>query len=314
MYIRLYDVKKYTESINSKQDFWNSILEKNRNLSKLDYARQRNTEIYSQAEEEINEIGYAFKKYIKSLPLLDCKEICDSLLEDVGILEVLPDVTLNVYKSNVPNAFASFDGQIFISSALLFDADLTHLDIVGVIAHEAAHVLLEHPLASIYATLINKRNNKIAAGTFIVLNMGASVYAASQGVDTSENLKKISEILLNEAEYNPENVFRFKYVRTQEIEADLIAYRFLEKFMNDKKSYISTLRTIDYNSRSLYSDPQDSHPTTRFRIELLKHVSTSDERDFYFSKEQRKKRIKKVFSKPKNDTENLNKTMEPCYQ
>lgn len=65
--------------------------------------------------------------------------------------------------------------------------------------------------------------------------------------------------------------YRYKYSREQEVEADIIAYRFLEYMGLGGENYINALRAIGYENDAYYDDTS-SHPTTEFRVKLLEYL------------------------------------------
>ena len=108
---------------------------------------------------------------------------------------------------------------------------------------------------------------------------GAGLYAASNGVSYEQNywdsIGIISEGLI-EAFEKDAYYFKFKYTRNQEIESDIIAYRFCEAMGISGYAYIMALQLLGDSDVYLRASSTSDHPTTAYRILLLKYLFEKD--------------------------------------
>ena len=66
--------------------------------------------------------------------------------------------------------------------------------------------------------------------------------------------------------------FQFKYSREQELEADLIAYRYCEIMGIGGYAYILALELLGDDFGSLKAEKQSDHPTIAYRVAFLKYI------------------------------------------
>lgn len=187
--------------------------------------------------------------------------------------------TITVTKQTGFNAATTPHGYIFLT-ADLFDL-LDYPELLGVLAHEMAHFMLKHSEIHHYQALREKRKNNIIAGVTSALvaasNMYADISYARAGVQTERSASEYTAGTVEnlfEAAWKDAMNYYFKYSRSQEIEADIVAMRFLEFHGLDPHFYISALEKMKvYLQKRGYdtsiSDNTDDHPSLDFRIALL---------------------------------------------
>ena len=153
--------------------------------------------------------------------------------------------------------------------------------LLAVLAHEMGHGMLFHHLDSEYAVAKKKRKDKIIAGVAAGLGAvgaAADVYFATKGVPSSgaDWGGQIAE-LGNKLEKS-EWLFRYKYSRGNEFEADLVGYRFMDQIAGRGDKYIELLELIGRNSPiDMYSSEDSDHPSIPERIGLLEYASQHPE-------------------------------------
>ena len=70
--------------------------------------------------------------------------------------------------------------------------------------------------------------------------------------------------------------FQFKYSRAQEIESDLMAYRFCEAVGIGGYAYIMALQLLGENDLYMKADKTADHPTLSHRVAFLKWLYNSE--------------------------------------
>ena len=202
----------------------------------------------------------------------------------MGIADLCYNCSLHIINSDDINAFCALTENGFamcLTSALLMQRGINYNILMGYVAHEFAHGALMHHLRSFYAAAKERRKNELLGSIAIGLNVvAAGVDAFASGMngqyyyDDAAYTIAIEDI---ESDIKVSTVkYSMKYCREQEIEADLLAYRFLEN-MGCGEEFINGLRILSAahydNMFSEYSD----HPTITTRINFLKYVQAHPE-------------------------------------
>lgn len=182
------------------------------------------------------------------------------------------------------NAFSTPDGIICITDKLI--DNINFHQICGVLAHECAHYILEHALVNAYYTYKKQKKAQIWAAIGGALSAGAIAYGESQAPSydkersdkSQQRMENIMETYYNIAtEYSV--IKKFKYAREQEIEADILAYRFLQYKGMPADEYINVLKILDERSMNSNKESKyDDHPSLQFRIGLLKYMKELDQK------------------------------------
>lgn len=229
----------------STNDFWDAVLEDNPILLKLhkDISKGKGAE-----KEALRSIS-RMKMLDPSLrvDILDeFRGYCDTLAMDMGIPTKI--CKINVIFDNSVNAFTALtkDGfGIYLNSGLLKALDYDYYRILGIATHEFVHGAFLHHLRTEYEVAKKERKDKVLAGVATGLNAiaaGADAYtSATLGTESNmdsylENIDRLkSDMAVSSLK------FRYKYNRSEEIEADLIAFRFLE-WLGLEDKYIEALQ------------------------------------------------------------------------
>jgi predicted Zn-dependent protease len=158
---------------------------------------------------------------------------------------------VNILDSDEINAFATPGGHIFITRGLI--ASTTSEDtLAAVIAHEIAHIQLQHGLRAI-------RNNRF---TQALLVTGASAAGVAGGQDLSELVdifnESINEIVTT--------LVTNGYSRAQEFEADTMAMELLALAGYQPSALIDVLRVLERNQPGRPGGFNQTHPAPSQRI------------------------------------------------
>lgn len=280
-YLKEYDIELQSiENLdrNHPEQFWDEIWRKNKRLMKVYEAAQKNTKLFQETQKCMNKAKVAGTKYINSLRSVEeLSFVADTISKYIGLKEIFPDATYSVVEDNYVNAFAYPDGRIYFTDGLLGVKGIRYAELLGIAAHETAHFVLQHTLLKTYGTLKKYRKNAIIAGVASGLNAAATAYAQANGVADENSWEKVQETtdnLFEAAFYDATGRFRYKYNRELEIEADIIAYRFLEWTGIGGHHYINALKLIG-DDNEVYTQEND-HPTTEFRIALLEYLEEKE--------------------------------------
>lgn len=288
-YLDLYDFH-YSPSgdstVNIAEDFWNEMLKMNRNLQELekDLNKKKCPKMLDRAILVINSGRVAMQRRLDRLTVVrytsfteDSSSFNENLIDKVtgGNNLLLSD--FEVYASDDVNAFATPYGQIYLTSGLVSRYNFSHPLLIGVLAHEMTHSLCSHSLVELWRQYEKERRTRVWAG------VAAGLYAAAMGV--AAGMASSGGIGYNQSYYDDIGstavnlfysidassfYFQFKYSRSQEIESDIIAYRFCEAIGIGGYAYIMALQLLDENDLYMKAEKTDEHPTLAYRISFLK--------------------------------------------
>lgn len=279
--IEKYDVIEYVEGIdnNKPELFWDAVWRNNQSLLKLYDACEKKKKSAIEAKKLIGYAGLASRQYYDQLYVIDeARNMTASLKKYLyNNDEELLIKRLDVIHDINPNAFTTPDGQIFVTDSLVFLLDFSKNMLLGVCAHEMTHFILQHSLSIAFETQKKLQKNKIAAGIASGVSAAANAYAQANGAVGSDSWNDVETTIetLFESAYNDASRFKYKYSREQEIEADIIAFRFLEWIGVGGEYYINALKLIGTDNDK-YFNKQSDHPTIKMRIQLLEYLSNLD--------------------------------------
>ena len=190
---------------------------------------------------------------------------------------------LRIFPSDDINAFATPFGEIYLTDDLVKTFHFNDALILGVLAHEMTHYICQHHAVQIYKAEKKERKNEIwaavAAGINTAAHGAAAMSAASSGVsfgdDYWDNVTNFNESIVNEFRLDS-HLFKYKYARSQELESDIIAYRFCEDMGIGGYVYIMGLQLLGDNNAYMTAEEESDHPTTAFRVGLLKYLHAKE--------------------------------------
>lgn len=278
-FIEKYDVIEYVNEIdNSKPElFWDAVWRNNKPLLKLYEACNEKKKTALDAQKTLGYAMLTSQSFYEDFYVLNAaRELTDTLKKYlynnesdllVRRLDVIHDVE--------PNAFTTPDGQIFMTDSLVCLMKFSPRKLLGICAHEMTHFILQHSLSNAYATQKKLRKNEIIAGVAAGVSAASNTYAQANGAVGSDSWKDVETIVDNLFEAARDDAFNryyYKYSRDQEVEADIVAYRFLEWMGIGGDCYIEALKLMGTEDDKYYSK-QSEHPTMEMRIQLLEYLS-----------------------------------------
>ena len=156
---------------------------------------------------------------------------------------------LAILDSDEINAFATSGGHIFITRGLIACAESEDA-LAGVIAHEVAHIQLQHGLKAIK----NSRMNQ------------ALVQTGAATVEQTMPLGELTSIFTESIGEVVTTMVISGYSQTQEFEADATAISLMASAGYDPNGLMLMLRTLEKNYTSSGSGFGKTHPTPTDRI------------------------------------------------
>jgi predicted Zn-dependent protease len=179
-------------------------------------------------------------------------KICTALIVNSPRPDIYNGYHVNILDSTEINAFATSGGHIFVTRGLISNAD-SEDTLAAVIAHEIAHIQLQHGLKAI-------KNSRFQQA---ILDTASSVANALTGNNVREltNIfnESISEILTT--------MVNNGYSQTQEFEADSFALSLMAAAGYDPGSLVTMLRALEKNQSSHPGGFNKTHPTPARRID-----------------------------------------------
>ena len=276
--INKFDVKEYVENIPQKNPtlFWMAIEDNNKNAQKLKAALDKRDKTLMEV------CGYLLEN-VKVMQMYDpvvygYDSITTRLSKDLGIGRITKSFPIRIIADNTFNASMDPIGQMRINQGTL--RYLTYEELLAVCAHEAAHYYCDHTVDSFWKQEKKVKRNRMWADIGASLIVGAAAasgaYAGGNGADISGNTQLIEnsgiffEYFRNEADQASVRYY-FRYSRDQELEADILAYRFLEYMGYGTDHWISAMRKLlnlsgDYSTKA---GKHDDHPTVMYRLQIL---------------------------------------------
>jgi predicted Zn-dependent protease len=158
---------------------------------------------------------------------------------------------VNILDTDEINAFATSGGHIFLTRGLIACAESEDA-LAGVIAHEIAHIQLQHGIKAI-------RNNRIMQALIVT---GTSAVGAYTGRDVAELTSVFNESVGEIVTTMVNN----GYSQAQEFEADTTALSLLASAGYDPQGLIAMLRVLERNQRDTTRGFGKTHPTPAQRI------------------------------------------------
>lgn len=282
-YIDSFDFRYHhtpNSNVNVSEDFWSRLLKENVSYLELqtEMSKERRRKMLQKAWDEIvsgsSDMQYYLKVKCNPYEVSDFEtNLLDQLVGDNT--HVLSD--FRIYPAEDPNAFATPYGHIYLTSGLVLKYHFNDNLLLGVCAHEMTHSICQHSLVNLWKQYEKERKNEIiggiAAGLYAATMTATAIYGASNGVSYDQsfydgivqNSTNLYTAISTNAFY-----FQFKYSRTQEVEADLMAYRFCEAVGIGGYAYIMALQLLGENDIYMKADKTADHPTLAYRISFLK--------------------------------------------
>lgn len=288
-YLEKYDFKYVRDSssdINVAEDFWEKVVDSNAPVVELqtEMNRPKKNKILQRAITELSNERPNIMSYLSD----NCTPFSPEGLEydlskRLSGNDAMVVNDFRIYPAEEKNAFATPYGQIYLTSSLVMHYHFNKNLLLGVCAHEMTHSKCFHSLTCLWKQYEKERKNKIIAGVVSGVTAaamtGAAMYAAGNGVSYDQSYYDdiaVTTTDLYNAIEGSSFYFQFKYSRWQEIEADLIAYRFCEAIGLGGYSYIMALQLLNDTDFYVKADKTDNHPTISYRIAFLKWIYANE--------------------------------------
>jgi beta-barrel assembly-enhancing protease len=177
-------------------------------------------------------------------------KICNALVINTDRPEIYNGYHVNILDSDEINAFATPGGHIFITRGLIACAE-TEDALAAVIAHEIAHIQLQHGLKAIKNSRITKAlSDTASAGT------AAAGYDLGQVTETFGI--SVNEIITT--------MMKNGYSQKQEFEADSTGMAFLSLAGYEPSALLDMLEVLQKTQGSHPGGFNKTHPTPAQRI------------------------------------------------
>ena len=228
----------------------------------------------------------------------------DDYLDDYiqGLLYKIHPVTLSderpgnlvvrVLQHSYPNAFSTATGTIIITTGLL-SICRSEDELLGVLAHEVAHYVLDHQIVNINKASERQKRAEFWATLATTMAAASEIYLnAKKEINTGGGITLATAVLSTSIADSISERLGAKYSQSQEGEADIAAIRWLEFMKKDPKVLSATLSRIrNYcilNGDYLALSGSGSHPTLDSRIRAIgivdpnKYISPKYDRTISF--------------------------------
>ena len=195
------------------------------------------------------------------------KEYTQPVLKAAGLSQ--QNIQIIIINDRSFNAFVADGRRIFVNAGALMESKVPN-EIIGVLAHEAAHIAGGH-LARIREQLAAASTQSILA---MLLGVGAMIAASRSG---NTDLGQAGMAAIQGPQAAIQNSL-FAYIRAQEDQADRAAVRFLNATGQSSKGMSETFKRLAdqvlYQTR--YMDPyMQSHPLPSERVAALEGLARS---------------------------------------
>lgn len=162
-----------------------------------------------------------------------------------------------VLDSEEINAFATSGGHIFVTRGLLACADSEDA-LAAVIAHEIAHIQLQHSIKAIKTARITEAVRVTSTSALSIAADGLELGELTSVFDDS--VSEIVTTLINSG-----------YSKTQEFEADRVALKLLSETGYQPDCLLDMLILLQENQKKYRGGFNDTHPSPSERIKRVKN-------------------------------------------
>jgi predicted Zn-dependent protease len=196
--------------------------------------------------------------------------ICGAITINSPKPEIYNGYHVAILDSTEINAFATSGGHIFVTRGLIACTG-SEDELAAVIAHEIAHIQLQHSVKAIKTSRITQA---------ILVTGGSAVDIATSGTSLSE----LTDIFSESVGEIVETMINNGYSQAQEFAADNLALNLLASAGYEPSSLITMLQALEINQGSQSGGFNKTHPTPARRISNAKKsvgkYSVADTRSF----------------------------------
>lgn len=266
--------------------FWWNLPKYNTEYQKFETSLKKGKSTALSAVEEIKK-DLMFRTDIqKGLADENSVEVLDSVCNFFNLKVYNPQMKVYIVGDREVNAYSTPDAIILLNSGLLNKMG-TFEKIYAVVGHELAHYALGHAMQNLYAVKKKEKRNQIMAGVASGIQAAGTAIGQAMYSDNSPAGQKAREQAwqdvrngldknLEWATVDAYGRYHLKYSRNQEMEADIASYRFLQWLGEDPSYMIKALEKLGEGEPKIDSTKSD-HPSTVFRINVLKEITKYDE-------------------------------------
>ncbi|MFT6388844.1 MAG: putative Zn-dependent protease [Cellvibrionaceae bacterium] len=191
-----------------------------------------------------------------------------------------------ILNSPIINAWATPNGYIYISTGLL-DHINNEAELAAVISHEIAHVNQNHLIRSYEQAKIDKQGTILGASLGAAI-IGVTLYKPTAAVSSDSNFTSSQDFAQNILKINIPSINHFTktqlqgYSKSNELEADIIAYQIVSRAGYNPVHFISLLKRMRQSVLRIHSltENYSSHfinasPGLEKRISVLEAYANS---------------------------------------
>ena len=254
-------------------DFWRTLLNSNIKLHEFKKSINKKKGAEKEALEKASSLTF-FPQYDEYL-CSDFQNFCDSLLINMGIEKSIDglECSLHITKDDEPNAYTILTPtgfSMYLTTGLLRKNNCSYDLLMAVVAHEFAHGIFRHHLQQFYAEAKKKREYEAYEAMIVVMSAFAEGYDRATGKESETILSDSDLQKLNNNLKSATIKYAIRFGRTQEYEADIVAFRFMQ-WINKGDVYLDLLNFLGTENDYLYSDQSD-HPKMADRIGLIRYL------------------------------------------
>lgn len=275
--------------------FWNAERNADADYNSLQQAILKNKKNIRSAEANISNFIYSSSSARNYIAVNDsaADAICCYIERDLHIEDIkmaYPGIACENLKFKISasyefNASTFPDGYILINMGLLSALDYDEL--LAVCAHELVHYMFSHSLAKEYAYIKKQKSNRLWAEIGGALIVGANAFAdgynsgaTGQQMTNYQYYEDMYQGIIDDAAESAER-FKFRYSRRDELQADILGYRYLQFLGHAPSSFLTMLEKIGIEDDKYYNK-KSAHPKTALRIEIIKAMLEKDKRKIAF--------------------------------
>lgn len=191
--------------------------------------------------------------------------VCQVLVINSGRTEMFNGYHVAILDTNQINAFATSGGHILVTRGLL-DCATSEDALAAVLAHEIAHVQLQHGISAIKTSRWTDAATTLASSTLNALSDGE----VDEVLDTfSESVDSIVSTMVNSG-----------YSKSQEYDADETALQILAEAGYNPYAMVSMLEVLEEKQPHSSGGFASTHPTAEARLKKVnKALKDYDEID-----------------------------------
>jgi predicted Zn-dependent protease len=278
--IAMSDFKKITfDRPSNKNELW-QILRINSDLDASIATKGYQYDLRKDLEDETLDAIQNFEKYYGFFSDEFLENYIQSLLykiHPVALDDGRPgNFAIKILKTSTPNAFCMPTGTIILTTGLL-STIRSEDELIGILAHEVAHLVLDHQVVNINKAITRQKRAEFWTGFTTVLAAASEVYLASKyDYIPTGSLTLATAILSNSIANSINERMGTNYNMEQEWEADNAAITTLTFLGKDPKALSSALSRIrnycTLNGDFIALSGTGTHPALLSRIRKIGEV------------------------------------------